>query len=184
MPQQDGSQVGANWSVAALNDWSYALFNMTLVRDSDDMALMHDPNRHRTTSLVVAHVAGKPRQETPTPHAWDAGSFAVGFFPRLCQGDALLYQQALRTAQERHSGTVSAAISTNTALGNKACANEINSTLGGVCVHLGKSGLRLAMPPSVASTPQAVADWLDGLMAKPHPNPSLISNDSGSKAEL
>ena len=137
LPSPDGAD--ANWTTGAIAAWAYSLFNVSIVRS--------------TSELEAFHAASAERM-------------AVGFFPRLCDGEAKVYKHALALYKQRHGGeSLPAAISTNTTLGHDACAAKVSKAEGGVCAFIGERGARLTMPPDVERTAVEMAQWLEGITA-------------------
>jgi hypothetical protein len=137
-----------NWSESELTAWAYwAVARVRIVKDSADLSTM--------------------------THAADSGRAAVGFFERLCEGDARTYMNALAAANKQARGegeaALNAAVSTNVSLGHETCPHTLEpeqpatAPKGAVCALVGERGARVRMPSSAARTVAEMADWLSGM---------------------
>jgi len=122
-----------NWSAAALEAWAYSLWQVATVADEDDL------------------VAFQREQAVA----------AIGFFPNLCEGDSMVFHEAVELLRTRGS-PMPAAVCTNMSLGHDHLGG---GTSGVVAVLDHGRGAWLSYPQHLRVTAQEQAGWLDGLTA-------------------
>ena len=142
-----------DWTAPALVKWAYDIFDVGHVKSASDLDDFQSQS---------------------------GGSVALGFFPRLCEGDAAMYYEALDLYKKRNGGeALPAAISTNVTFGREACNLPLKKK-GGICI-LGDRGPRMSLPPEIKLTAENLSEWLEGILA---PGKKSKPARSASKTEL
>jgi hypothetical protein len=143
---EDG--VAVRWTTDALVAWAYSQFHVRTVADEEALHAFHRASAERV---------------------------AIGFYPRLCQGDAGVFVDALRAHAKRTGKGIAAAISTNLTLASDACGLDS----GGVCALLNHGkGARLTLPEHIPHSVIEIDEWLGSIVG------SAAQHEENSKAEL
>lgn len=132
----DGGIPDLAFTLAGLEDWGNALFNVKTVRSKGDVDALRSGSDFKGAS--------------------------IGFFPRACEGRGLIYHQALSALRGSDQigsiGGMLAAVSSNMTLGHELCS--VDSAEGGVCFVIGTQGAQLTLPDQVPYTTDGVSGWL------------------------